>query len=152
MYSFVDRPVESLSNNGRFLLWAMRGWSHAVSRGACPPQMLRCGFAGVRALAALPDFHVAMALLGEGSPSVLDTAPMPCVQISEHEAILLGLWRDFSLGDFAAGRATLALLVGAVDVGPIASAMGAANEKLLAAGFDLSTLAAGTRTYQESQK
>ena len=77
---------------------------------------------------------------------------MPCVQISEHEAILLGLWRDFSLGDFATGRATLALLVGTVNVGSIASAMGAANEKLLAAGFDLSTLAAGTMTYQESQK
>jgi len=25
MYAFVDRPVESLCDGGRFLLWAMRG-------------------------------------------------------------------------------------------------------------------------------
>ena len=41
MYALVDRPVESLTNSGRFLLWAMRGWTHAATRGACPPQALR---------------------------------------------------------------------------------------------------------------
>ena len=152
MYAFVDRPVESLCNGGRFLLWAMRAWVLAAGRGQSPPQMLYRGFTAVEARGALPDFHIAMALLGGDAVETLLLAPMPCLQISEDEAILLGLWRDFSLGDFAAGRATLALLVGTVNVGSIASAMGAANEKLLAAGFDLSTLAAGTMTYQESQK
>src|SRR3546814_8813655 len=64
MYAFVDRPVESLCNGGRFLLWAMRAWVSAAERGRCPPRMLHRGFAAVNAAGALPDFHIAMALLG----------------------------------------------------------------------------------------
>ncbi|WP_447757035.1 hypothetical protein [Sphingopyxis fribergensis] len=152
MYAFVDRAVESLSNGGRFLLWAMRGWVSAAERGQCPPQMLHRGFAAVAATGALPDFHVAMALLGGDAVETLVLAPMPCLQISEDEAILLGLWCDFSLGDSANARATLALLAEGESVGPIASAMGAAIDRLVAAGFDMSALAAGTMTHQESPK
>ncbi|MBA3940569.1 MAG: hypothetical protein C0520_05110 [Sphingopyxis sp.] len=79
-------------------------------------------------------------------------APMPCLQISEDEAILLGLWRDFSLGDAANARATLALLAAGESVGPIAHAMGAATDRLTAAGFDMPALAAGAMTHQESSK
>lgn len=152
MYAFVDRPVERLCNCGRFLLWAMRGWALAAERGQCPPQKLRRGFVAVDAPGALPDFHVAMALLGGDAVRTLRLAPMPCLQISEDEAILLGLWRDFSLGDAANARATLALLAEGDSVGPIAKAMGAAIDRLVAAGFDMPALAAGTMTYQESQK
>ncbi|WP_257547942.1 hypothetical protein [Sphingopyxis sp. DBS4] len=152
MYALVDRPVESLTNSGRFLLWAMRGWTHAATRGACPPQALHRGFADTGALAALPDFHVAMALLATGASAPLELAPMPCVQISEHEAILLGLWRDFSLEDGAAARATLALLVGNSSVGPVAHAMRAAIERLAFAGFHLPVLAVGAMKHQESPK
>src|SRR3546814_17316622 len=67
MYAFVDRPVESLCNGGRFLLWAMRAWVSAAERGRCPPRMLHRGFAAVNAAGALPDFHIAMALLGGGA-------------------------------------------------------------------------------------
>lgn len=63
MYFFIDRPVESLGNSGRFLLWAMRGWVVAAESGHCPPHALRRGFARMRALSALPPFHVAMALM-----------------------------------------------------------------------------------------
>lgn len=152
MYAFVDRPVDSLCNSGRFLLWAMRGWVHAAERGACVPQMLYRGFAVVDASGALPDFHVAMALLDGDARQMLLLAPMPCRQVSEHEAILLGLWRDFSLGSAANARATLALLVERDSVGPIAKAMGAAIARLAAAGFDMSVFAAGTMTHQESPK
>ena len=152
MYALVDRPVESLTNSGRFLLWAMRGWTQAATRGVCPPQALRRGFAETGALAALPDFHVAMALIATGAAAPIELAPMPCVQISEHEAILLGLWRDFSLGDGGAARATLALLVGNSSVGPVAHAMRAAIERLAFAGFHLSVLAAGAMKHQESPK
>ena len=152
MYAFVDRPVESLGNSGRFLLWAMRGWVAAAERGQCPPQLLHRGFAAVDAAGALPDFHVAMALLGSDAVETLLLAPLPCLQISEDEAILLGLWRDFSLGDAANARATLALLAEGDSVGPIANAMRAATGRLVAAGFDMSALAAGTMTHQESPK
>ena len=49
--------------------------------GACPPQALRRGFADTGALAALPDFHVAMALLATGASAPLELAPLPCVWV-----------------------------------------------------------------------
>ena len=150
MYAFVDRRVDSLCNSGRFLLWAMRGWVCAAERGQCPPQRLHRGFVAVNAGGALPDFHVAMALIGSDAVETLLLAPMPCLQISEDEAILLGLWRDFSLGSTANARATLALLAEGDSVGPIAKAMDAAIDRLVAAGFDMSALAAGTMKHQES--
>jgi hypothetical protein len=152
MYAFVDRPVDSLCNGGRFLLWAMRGWVAAAERGQCPPQHLHRGFVAVNAAGALPDFHVAMAFFGSDAVETLRLAPVPCLQISEDEAILLGLWRDISLGDVTNARATLALLAEGDSVGPIAKAMGAAIDRLVAAGFDMSALAAGTMTHQESSK
>lgn len=152
MYDFVDRPVESLCNGGRFLLWAMRGWVSAAERGRCPPQALCRGFAAVDAADALPDFHIAMALLGGEAVETLHLAPMPCLQISEGEAILLGLWRDFSLEGCTNARATLALLAGQESVDLIAKAMGATVDRLVAAGFDMPALAAGTMTHQESPK
>ena len=152
MYAFVDRPVESLCNSGRFLLWAMRGWTQAAERGLCPPRLLYRGFAAVDAQGALPDFHVAMALLGSDAAETLFLAPMPCPQISEHEAILLGLWRDFSVGSTANLRATLALLAEGESVRPIANAMSATTGRLVAAGFDMSALAAGAMEHQESSK
>ena len=152
MYAFVDRPVESLSNAGRFLLWAMRGWVAAAERGQCPPQSLHRGFVAVAAARALPDFHIAMALLAGDAVRTMLLAPMPCLQISEDEAILLGLWRDISLGGDENARATLALLAEEDSVGPIAQAMGAAIGRLVAAGFDMPALAAGTMTHQESPK
>ena len=152
MYAFVDRPVKSLCNAGRFLLWAMRAWVSAAERGQCPPRMLHRGFTAVNAAGALPDFHIAMALLGGEAVETLILAPMPCLQISEDEAILLGLWREISLGDVANAHASLALLAEGDSVGPIATAMGAAIDGLVAAGFDMPALAAGTMTHQESPK
>ena len=152
MYAFVDRPVESLCNGGRFLLWAMRGWVRAAERGQCPPQALHRGFAAVGALDGLADLHIAMALLGSDAAETLLLAPMPCLQISEDEAILLGLWRDFSLGGSDVARATLELLVGGDSAGTIAKAMDAVVATLAAAGFDMPALAAGTMTHQESPK
>ncbi|AJA10305.1 hypothetical protein SKP52_17170 [Sphingopyxis fribergensis] len=152
MYAFIDRPVDSLGNSGRFLLWAMRGWVCAAERGQCPPQRLHRGFVAVNAAGALPDFHVAMALIGSDAVETLLLAPMPCLQISEDEAILLGLWRDISLGDVANARRALALMAEGDSVGSIAKAMGAAIDRLVAAGFDMSALAAGAMTHQESSK
>src|SRR3546814_17580594 len=76
MYAFVDRPVESLCNGGRFLLWAMRAWVSAAERGPCPPRMLHRGFAAVNEAGALPDLNIAMALLGGEAGETLLLAPM----------------------------------------------------------------------------
>jgi len=141
MYAFVDRPVESLCDGGRFLLWAMRGWTLSAARGRCPPQALHRGFAGLGAAPALPDFHVALALLASDTRTPLVLKPMACPRIGEDEAVLLGLWRAVGAGDAAGARATLALLVADTAAGPILAALTAAAARLDAAGYDLSGLA-----------
>ena len=40
MYGIVDRPVGHLCGGSRFVLRAMRAWTDAVERGACPPGAL----------------------------------------------------------------------------------------------------------------
>jgi hypothetical protein len=150
MYAFVDRPVESLGNSGRFLLWAMRGWADAARRGRCPPHALHRGFMRVRAGDMLADFHVAMALFAGDALVPLAPAPMPCARIGEGEAILLGLWRDLAGGGADRACATLALLVERGSVAPVARAMSAALAAQAAAGFDLSDLSSHTR-HQENR-
>ena len=151
MYAFVDRPVESLSNSGRFLLWAMRGWTQAAEAGHCAPRALRCGFAGLHALTALPDFHVAMALFANDARDTLLLAPLACRTIAEDEAILLGLWRDVAHDRAGAARATLALLVEPGSAGPLATAMTATTMRLGAAGVDLARLIPSASNHQESR-
>ena len=145
MYAFVDRPVTSLRNSARFLLWAMRGWADAARRGRCPRRALQRGFLCVRAGEMLGDFHVAMALLDGEALAPIALMPLPCARIGEGEAILLGLWRDLAGGEASRARATLALLVEPVSVAPAATAMSTALAGLAAAGFDLSDLSPHAR-------
>jgi hypothetical protein len=146
MYDFVDQPVERLCNGGRFLLWAMRGWSLAIAQGTCPPVALSRGFAGVGALPALHDFHVAMALLNRDAPDKLNLAPMDCAHIAEDEAVLAGLWRDVALGRTETLRATLELMIGEDGIGPVMRAMATAMTRLTAEGLGW------TRSVPEPQK
>lgn len=140
MYHFVDRPVERLCNSGRMLLWAMRAWNRAQARGQCPPGALTRVFGGVDALAALPDFHVAMALLHKDMLAAMPIAELGRHTIAEGEAILLALWRDAACGNMARLRATLALVVEKHTVASAATAMTAAAPRFAAAGFDLTGL------------
>ncbi|MFT4026622.1 MAG: hypothetical protein QM676_07470 [Novosphingobium sp.] len=136
MYDFVDQPVERLCNGGRFLLWAMRGWSHAKGRSACAPIALARGFTGVDALAALNDFNAVMALLNRDALETLQFSPMGCARIAEDEAILSNLWRDAALGRRDRVEATLGLLVEEQTVAQITLAVTATVAKLAAAGLD----------------
>lgn len=137
MYIYLDQPVGRLANGERFLLWAMRGWSHAMEKGMCPPMALCRGFTSVNALSALPDFHLALALLNRDALAQLRVGPMEYAHILEDEAILLGLWRDIALGDFDHMRETLRFLVDDDVLGATANAMTATMAKLVVAGFDL---------------
>lgn len=149
MYDFVDRPVECLGNGGRFLLWAMRGWIHSTGRGSCAPAALTRGFAGVGALIALPDFHLAMALLNREARQCLNLAPMACAQIAEDEALLASLWRHAALGRDATLRATLALIVDEDAVAPTAQALTTAAERLATVG--LAPFEPSCETHKESK-
>lgn len=133
MYSFVDQPVQRLSQGSRFVLWAMRSWMKAVSDGTCPPRALARNFHGMGAQRALSPFHVAMSFLNAHARESIVILPVNRLRISEDEAILLALWRD-ALG--AATRpardATLNLLVGD-RAKTIAAAIDASADALAAA-------------------
>ena len=149
MYDFIDQPVESLDNGGRFLLWAMRGWTRATGRGGCAPAALVRGFAGVGALAALPHFHMAMAVLNREAGEPLTLAPMACLQIAEDEALLASLWRDAALGHDTTLRATLTLMINEAAVAPAAQALTAAAERLASVG--LAPFEASCEAHKESK-
>lgn len=140
MYDLIDRPVTLLTNSGRFLLWAMRGWAHAMERGTCPPLALGRGFASMGAQAALPDFHVAMALLNRHGRDRIALASIRCGRIVDHEAVLLTLWHDLSLARFDRVRGTLTLLVKGEAVSPVSRALTASAAKLAMADCELSQL------------
>lgn len=142
MYAFVDRPVESLCHGGRFLLWALRGWVHAVDRGACPPRVLGPGFAAAGALMALQDFHIAMALFRRDALVEPSFAPLGEPLICEDEAVVLSMWHDLALGRFDQISATLAHLVDEDAISPIQRAMTIASARLIAGGTDLSGMRA----------
>lgn len=140
MYQFVDRPLDSVGNLTRFLVWAMRDWTKAVEQKTCPPAALNKGFAGIGALPALPDLHMAMVLLNRHSLSQLGMGAMGCPHIVEDEAVLLSLWQGYAQDQRDSAVKTLALLVKNEAVGPLGEAMNAATAKLIAAGFDPETL------------
>ncbi|WP_285020867.1 hypothetical protein [Novosphingobium sp. fls2-241-R2A-195] len=140
MYDFLDRPVTELDNDGRFLLWAMRGWAHSASKGNCPAQSLARAFAGYNAAAVLPDFHMAMALVSRRASERITVAPMGCHRICEHEALLLALWRDVGIGRRENVRATLAHVVPCDTVAAVAQAMSRASAAMTIAGFGIALI------------
>ncbi|WP_404477210.1 hypothetical protein [Novosphingobium sp. BL-52-GroH] len=140
MYDFIDRPVSELDNDGRFLLWAMRGWGHCAGKGNCPARSLDRAFAGFNAATVLPDFHLAMALLSRRAAERLVLAPMGCVRIAEHEALLLALWRDVGIGRRENVRATLEHIVPADTVVAVAQAMSRARAAMTIAGFGIALI------------
>lgn len=94
MYDLVDQRVDRLSQGSRFVLWAMRNWTQAMTEGRCPPTVLAPSFAGMGALAALNGVHLALAFLNSHASAKLAMEPNACLHIGEHEAILLTLWAD----------------------------------------------------------
>jgi hypothetical protein len=137
MYAFVDRHPSTLGNAGRFVLWAMRGWTAAVANKSCPPRTLFRGFNGMGASAALPDFHIANALLHRDALTRLQFAQVNCCRIHENEAVLLSLWNATGQGNSALVMATLGRLVREESVQPVTRAMASCTMHLLLAGIDL---------------
>lgn len=140
MYDFLDRSVCELDSDGRFLLWAMRGWAQSAAKGNCPAQALGRAFAGFNAAAVLPDFHITMALLGRRARERLVLAPMCCHRIGEHEALLLALWRDVGIARRENVRATLAHIVPEDTVAAVAQAMARASAAMTIAGFGIALI------------
>ena len=36
MYAYLDRPIATLDEGGKILVWAMRQWMAAISKRSCP--------------------------------------------------------------------------------------------------------------------
>jgi hypothetical protein len=122
MYDFVDRPVTRLGSGGRFLLWAMRGWIHAATRGQCPPEAIAPAFAHFGVLPALPHLHSLLAELNRRATRKIAFSPMSHRMIGDDEAVLLQLCRDAGANPPRA-RGTLALLLEEEAIGPSFSAL-----------------------------
>lgn len=140
MYDFVDRPVTALDRDGRFLLWAMREWVHTARQGKCATRKMSRAFTSFNAAAVLPDFHVAMVLLSRRARERIMFAPMGCVRIAEHEALLLALWRDIGIGRRERVRKTLALIVPEDTVAAVAQALSRASAAMAIAGFGIALI------------
>ncbi|WP_157220191.1 hypothetical protein [Flavisphingomonas formosensis] len=135
MYAYVDRPIDTLCNGSRFLLWAMRGWTNAIENRTCPPVALAPGFSSMGLMLMIQDFHLAMALINKDGLARMVLAPMPHRRITEDEAVLLALWCELTLDRRARVRETLALLVEEDSVALVERAMTDAVAKLKAAGL-----------------
>jgi hypothetical protein len=135
MYAFVDQPVDRLSPRSAFLLWAMRGWIHAATKGLCPPGQLAAGFAGVGALPALPPVHRLLALLNRHAHGELGLAPLGFGRVTEDEALLLQLWEDGRVAP-ARARATLDLLMDPEAVAEATELLLTGAARLAGAGLD----------------
>jgi len=135
MYDLIDRPVERLGQGSRFILWAMRAWVTGIGKGQCPTVVLSPGFARMGLLRALPDFHMAMALLNRDALEKLHFAPMAACRIGEDEALLLGLWRDVVHDRRAAAEAVLNLMIDEDSVALTLAAVGETCRALNEVGY-----------------
>jgi hypothetical protein len=135
MYDFIDRPVATLDNGGRFLVWAMRNWVQAMGERRCPTSAIGPAFLKWRVDRALPDFHMAMMILNKEGLLTLHFAPARCLNVSEDEAMLLQLFR--SVRDDSSSRVThtLKLLVEEQAVPALLTALARVSMRLGIAGL-----------------
>lgn len=93
MYDYIDRPVMSLDRGGRFLVWATRSWVRTLHQGRCPATIIGPAFAQSKMIRGLAPFHRTMLLLNAHANETLRVRNLNCCQVSEHEALIIGLVR-----------------------------------------------------------
>lgn len=147
MYDFVDRPVVRLGRGSKFLLWAMRVWTHVIAERGSGPGMLAPAFTQFRVGAALEPIHLAMTLLRHDCLEKLQLSTPACPRIGEDEAVLLATWSNAAAASPALDG-TLALLLGPDAVQAARIAMIEAARVFSAAGLPVDGLSATTRTAQ----
>jgi hypothetical protein len=125
MYEFLDRPVTSLDQGSRFLVWSLRSWVKAMGERQCPGSALGGAFARWNVIAGLQPFLRTMTLLNRSGLETFQFCALGCNHVSEHEAIILSL--VCSLGDSRpqALRDTLALLIDEDSIGDLIASLSA---------------------------
>ena len=135
MYQFLDRPVTSLDQGGRFLIWSMRSWVKAMGERQCPATAIGTAFARWNMIRGLQPFLRMMALFNRNGLETFHFCALPCNHVSEHEAIIVSLvcalreGRPERLGD------TLALLVDEDSIGEVIASLTALGDSMDAAAI-----------------
>lgn len=135
MYQYVDRPLSSLDDGCRFLVWGMRAWVTAIGHQRCPAQMLAPAFAKWRMIGGLQPFHRAMVLFNRDALETFAFCPMACDHVSEHEAVILELVTSLRDRGPTQTRDTLELLVCDDSVGDLLETLSRIGAALAIAGI-----------------
>lgn len=125
MYQFVDRPLTSLDDGGRFLVWAMRGWVAAAGTHRCPGTIIAPPFARRNMLSGLQPFLRCMAILNRHGLEQMKFCSARCPHIAEHEAVLLSVACLMARGHAADAHASLTMLVEEEAAGDLFQSMDA---------------------------
>ncbi|EJL20767.1 hypothetical protein [Novosphingobium sp. AP12] len=135
MYQYVDRPLSTLDEGCRFLVWSMRAWVTAIGQKRCPAQLLAPAFARWRMIGGLQPFHRAMMLLNRDALDTLAFCPMGCSHVSEHEAVILELITSLRDRGPQSTRQTLELVVGEDSIGDLLETLSRIGAALAIAGI-----------------
>lgn len=135
MYQFVDRPLASLDDGARFLVWAMRGWVAAIGTSRCPGTVIATPFARLNMLSGLQPFLRSMALLNRHGLEQMKFCSTRCTHVSEHEAILLSVACLMAEGRAAEAHASLSLIVEEEAAGDLFEAVDALTRAMGAAAL-----------------
>lgn len=135
MYQYVDRPLSTLDEGCRFLVWSMRAWVTAIGHQRCPAQLLAPAFARWRMIGGLQPFHRAMVLFNREALETFAFCPMACDHASEHEAMILELVTSLRDRGAVATRDTLELLVNEDAVGDVLETLSRLGAALAIAGI-----------------
>jgi hypothetical protein len=111
MYDFVDRPVTSLDQGGRFLIWSMRAWVKSMHDSRCPCTAIGPAFAKSKMIAGLPSLHRMMLIFNRNALETFRFCALECNRISEHEALILSFVHAMRMARPDVVRETLALVV-----------------------------------------
>ncbi len=135
MYQYVDRPLSTLDEGCRFLVWSMRAWVTAVSRQRCPAQVLAPAFARWRMIGGLQAFHRTMILFNREGLETFMFCRIGCDHVSEHEAMILELVTSLRDRGPQPTRDTLQLLVAEDAVGDLLETLSRVGAALAIAGI-----------------
>ena len=135
MYQYVDRPLTTLDEGCRFLVWSMRAWVSAIGRKRCPAQMLAPAFAKWRMIGGLQPFHRTMLLFNRDALETFAFCSLSCPHVSEHEAVILELITSLRDRGAQATRETLELLVAEEGVGDMLETLSRLGAVMAIAGI-----------------
>ncbi len=135
MYQYVDRPLSSLDEGCRFLVWSMRAWVTTLAQRRCPAEALAPAFARWRMIGGLQPFHRAMLIFNRDALETFAFCPMACDHVSEHEAVILELVTSLRDRGAQETRGTLELVVQEDAVGDVLETLSKLGAALAIAGI-----------------